>query len=143
VDRARTEGIEVDIRRAFGGWVVATGYDYLHARDLGNNLPLDRRAAHTGRVRVTRLLGFLSGGTLDVTARYTGPAPVLTTASGQTRVTGEREAFFSTDAQLAGRVTGGVAVNLGVDNLFDARPADWPGRVERRYYLGLRAEVLP
>lgn len=143
VDRARTEGFELDLRRAFGGWVVATGYDYLHARDLSADLPLDRRAAHTGRVRVTRLLGFMPGGTLDVTARYTGPAPILTTASGQTRVTGEREAFFSTDVQVAGRVIAGLAVNAGVDNLFDARPADWPGQVGRRIYLGARADVLP
>ncbi len=143
VDRARTEGLEVDLRRVFGAWILATGYDYLRARDLGADLPLDRRASHTGRVRVTRLLGFMPGGALDVTARYTGPAPVLGTAAGQTRVTGERGAFLSTDLHLAGSVTRGLRVNAGVDNVFDARPADWPGQVERRFYLGVRADVLP
>lgn len=143
VDRARTEGIEVDLRRAFGGWIVWTGYDYLHARDLGADLPLDRRSAHTARLRVTRMLDFLGGGTLDVTGRYTGPAPILGTAGGVTRVTGERDAFFSTDVQVAGSVAGGVGFNVGVDNLLDAHPADWPGQVERRVYLGLRAEVRP
>lgn len=143
VDRARTEGIEANVRWAFGGWVVATGYDYLRARDLGADLPLDRRAAHTGRVRVTRLLDFLRGGSLDVTARYTGPAPILGTAAGRTRVTREREAFLATDVQVAGGITEGLAVNAGVDNLFDARPAEWPGQVGRRLYLGVRADLLP
>lgn len=143
VDRARTEGVELDGRRAFGSWILAAGYDYLRARDLGADLPLDRRAAHTGRVRVTRLLGFMPGGTFDVTARYTGTAPILGTAGGRTRVVGEREAFFATDLQLAGSLTGGVAINVGVDNLFDARPADWPGQVQRRFYLGVRGEFAP
>lgn len=143
VDRARTEGLELEVRRAIGSWILAAGYDYLRARDLGANLPLDRRAAHTGRLRVTRLLGFMPGGTFDVTARYTGTAPIVGTAGGQTRVIGEREAFFSTDLQMAGTLTGGVGINLGVDNLFDARPADWPGQVQRRIYLGVRGEFAP
>lgn len=143
VDRARTEGLELEVRRASGPWIMAAGYDYLRARDLGADLPLDRRAAHTGRLRVTRLLGFMAGGTFDVTARYTGSASIVGTVGGQARVTGEREAFFSTDLQLAGSLTGGVGFNLGVDNVFDARPADWPGRVERRFYLGLRGEFAP
>lgn len=45
VDRARTEGIEVDARRAFGPWILAAGYDYLRARDISADLPLVRRAA--------------------------------------------------------------------------------------------------
>lgn len=143
VDRARTEGIEVDVRRVFGPWILVAGYDFLRARDLEADLPLDRRAAHTARVRMTRLLGFLSGGTLDVTARYTGSAPMVGTVGGQTRVTGEREAFFSADLQVAGSLTDGIGINAGVDNVFDARPADWPGQVERRFYLGVRGEFLP
>ncbi len=143
LDRARTEGLEVDLRRAIGPWILAAGYDYLHGRDLGADLPLDRRAAHTARLRVTRLLGFLPDGTLDLTARYTGPAPILGTAAGETRVVGERDAFLATDVQLAGMLSGGVGFNVGVDNLFNARPAEWPGQVERRFYLGARAEVRP
>jgi len=143
VARARTEGLELDVRRAFGSWIVAAGYDYLRARDLGANLPLDRRATHTGRVRLTRLLGFLPGGTFDLTARYTGTAPIVAAAGGPMRVTGERGAFFSTDLQVAGSLTGAVGINVGVDNLFDARPADWPGQVERRFYLGVRGDFLP
>jgi outer membrane receptor protein involved in Fe transport len=143
VDRARTEGLEVELRRAIGPWILVAGYDYLRGRDLGANLPLDRRAAHTSRLRVTRLLGILPDGTLDLTARYTGPAPILGTAAGQTRVVGERDAFLATDVQLAGMLGGGVGFNVGVDNLFNVRPAEWPGQVERRFYLGARAEVRP
>lgn len=92
---------------------------------------------------MTRLLGFLPGGTLDVTARYTGTAPIVGTVGGQMQVTGEREAFLSTDLQLAGSLTSAVGINVGVDNVFDARPADWPGQVERRFYLRIRGEFRP
>jgi outer membrane receptor for ferrienterochelin and colicins len=144
IRRARTQGIEAELQKTMNQWAFAVGYDYLHARNLATDLPLDRRASHTGRLRATRFLGFLTDGTLDLTARYTGRAPIVTsTLAGEEELSGHQEEFLAIDLQLAGKLMNGLGVQVGVDNLFDARPDDWPGQIERRVYLGVRAEVVP
>ncbi len=143
VEHARTEGVELELRRAWGQWITAAGYEYLRARDLDHDLPLDGRAAHTARLRLTRLVGLLSNGTIDLTGRLTGRAPIVASADGGTPTsTGTREAFLAVDLRLGGDLFPGLGLEAGVDNLFDGRPRAWPGTVERRFYLGLRGELI-
>jgi len=142
VERARTEGVELEVRRAWGQWITTAGYEYLHARDLDNDLPLDGRSAHTARLRLTRLLGFLSRGTADVTGRYTGRAPMFASSDGGPPASaGTREAFLAMDLRVGGDLFPGLGLEAGVDNLLNGRPQNWPGTVERRFYLGMRGEL--
>jgi outer membrane receptor for ferrienterochelin and colicins len=144
VARARTEGVEATLRLRNSGWGGEVGYSYLHAVDLTNDLPLDRRAKHTGRVRLSREVPLLAGGSIDLTARYTGRAESISEDSnGEPQVTGVQEAFLSVDAQASMSLWDGLALTVGADNLTNQQPSGWPGVNERRVYLGLRARVVP
>lgn len=144
VARARTEGAEATLRVKQGGWGGEAGYAYLHAVDLSNDLPLDRRAKHTGRLRVSRDVPLLAGGSIDLTARYTGKAESIgENAEGDPVVVGVQEAFLSLDAQVSLSVWDGTSLLAGVDNLTDQQPAGWPGLNERRIYAGIRTRVVP
>ena len=83
VNRARTEGLELSFRAATGPWITTVGYDYLSARDLTTNQPLDRRAHHTARLRFTRLVRVLAGGAVDLSARYISEAPITGGVTGR------------------------------------------------------------
>lgn len=144
VARARTEGAELTVRGKSGGWGAEAGYAYLHAVDLTSDLPLDRRAKHSGRFRLSRDIPLLAGGAIDLTAVYTGRAESIGTDDmGGTTVTGVQEAFLSLDGQASLQLWGGTAVSLGVDNLTNRQPAGWPGVTERRIYAGIRTRMVP
>jgi len=144
IRRARTQGLEFEVQKTLAGWALGAGYDYLHARNLETGNALDRRAAHNARLRATWFPSFVTDGTVDLTARYTGRARIApTTLAGQEQFQGYQEAFLSVDVQVAGRLLPGLRAQLGVDNLFDQRPDNWTAQVERRFYLGMRAEVVP
>jgi outer membrane receptor for ferrienterochelin and colicins len=142
VARARTEGLELELRRSWGNWITAAGYEYLHARDLDSDLPLDGRSAHTARLRLTRLLGFLAQGALDLTGRFTGEAPLVASGDGGPPTpAGTRGAFMAMDLRIGGDLFAGLGLEAGVDNVLDDRPRNWPGTVERRFYIGIRGEI--
>lgn len=144
VEEARTEGAEVTLRGTTGGWRSEAGYAYLHAVDLTTGMPLDRRAKHTARVRLGRRIPLLSGGQVDLTARYTGPARSIgSDGAGGTTVVGTQEAFLSFDLQTSLGLWSGTSLSLGVDNLTDQQPAGWPGVNDRRVYVGMRTRVVP
>ena len=146
IERARTEGVEVAARWAGGPWSVQAGYNYLDARNLSADLPLNRRSAHSGRFRGSRTWDGLAGLRLDVTGTYTGPADIVESGigtGGPPQVTGTQAGFFSLDARLAATPFADVELSLGVDNLLDARPEGWLGPIQRRFYAGVRSQWLP
>ncbi|HWA15693.1 MAG TPA: TonB-dependent receptor, partial [Gemmatimonadales bacterium] len=144
VAKARTEGVEVTVRGSTGGWQADAGYAYLHAVDLTNDLPLDRRAKHTGRFRLTREVPLLAGGAVDLTLRYTGRAESIGTDNeGEATVVGVQDAFLSVDAQTSVSLWEGTSLALGVDNLTNRHPVGWPGVTERRIYAGIRTRIIP
>jgi outer membrane receptor for ferrienterochelin and colicins len=144
VARARTEGFETTVRVRQGGWGAEAGYAYLHAVDLSSDLPLDRRAKHSGRVRLTRSVPLLAGGSIDLTARYTGKAESIgEDAEGEPAVVGIQEAFLSLDAQASLSLWGETSLSVGVDNLANRQPDGWPGVNERRIYAGIRTRLVP
>jgi outer membrane cobalamin receptor len=144
VQRARTEGVEATVRAKHSGWGAEAGYAYLHAVDLTHDLPLDRRARHSGRFTLTREVPLLAGGMVDVTLRYTGRAESIgTDESGQSTVTGFQEAFLALDARTSLQLWDGTELSVGVDNLTNGQPLGWPGANERRVYAGVRTRVVP
>ncbi len=144
VARARTEGGEATLRVRRGDWSSELGYAYLHAVDLTTGLPLDRRARHSGLVRLTRQLALLAGGAIDLTANYTGRAEsIAQDDAGTPSVLGVQEAFLSIDAQVSLSIWDGTSVSLGVDNIANRKPAGWPGITDRRLYAGIRTRLVP
>ena len=123
-------------------WLSASAsYAFLDARSLPDRVVLDRRARHTGRVRVGVAPARLSGIRIDVTTSWTGTAPLVgTSESGQPVQLGEQGDLLALDVQLSIPVPGGLRVVAGGDNLFNQRPDGWPAVTGRRLRLGLEAD---
>jgi len=143
VARARTQGVELSLRLTRDRWIATLGYDYLDARDLTADQPLDRRAHHTGRLRLTRLINVLEGGALDLAGRYVSEAPILGGVEGQAGVVGTQGELFSVDAQASVDLVAGLQLALGVDNILDQHPDNTLGMLGRRAYFAVRAVVQP
>ena len=143
---ARTQGVELSARYASGPWSTQVGYNYLDAKNLSDDLPLNRRSAHTGRARLTRVWERVAGLRMDVTGTYTGPADIVQAAldgAGEPTVSGTQEGYFALDARVGVMPWPAVEFSLGADNLFNAQPAGWVGPIQRRFYFGVRTQWLP
>lgn len=132
VERARTEGVEVGVRRSFSTTDLSLGYDYLRARDLRTGATLDGRATHTARVALAQRWTVLAGTLADISARYLSSAPRGTTTQG---------ALLSVDGQLRVGVRRALELSVGVTNLLDQRPTGWTAAFQRQVTLGLRAKL--
>jgi outer membrane receptor for ferrienterochelin and colicins len=129
VARARTEGFEMSTRALRGPYEASATYAWLRARNLETGEPLDRRAAHSGRVHVSREWPALSGVTTDVGAWYTGVAPIGDTEQG---------AMLSVDGSVRIDINSRLELSLGVNNALDRRPAQWSTTHQRQVYAGAR-----
>ena len=141
--RARTRGFEASASGRTGPWELRSEYVFLDARSLDDDLPLDRRAKHSGRVRAGRSLPVLDGLLVNASLHATGEAPIVgPDASGAMGVIGSQERFVSLDVQATLQLPNSLRVVFGVDNLLDARPDGWQAIVERRFRIGLEARDL-
>lgn len=130
VAHARTEGAELEARYELPGLSMSLGYNYLRARDEDTGQPLDRRATHSGRAQVSREWAALRNLRTDLSAHYTGSAPVGDTTQA---------AFLAVDAQLRLNVASRIELSTGVNNVFDERPALWTPAFQRQVFVGVRA----
>lgn len=126
-----TRGAEVEAGVAFAGVRAEAGYGWLRARDSRTGEPLLGRPAHSGQLSLE--YGARRGPRVALTGVYTGETPVRRTETG----VAERGAFLRFDARLAQALPRGLRLSLGARNLFDARPAEWPGFTGRHLYLSL------
>ncbi len=139
---AVTQGFELTLHALLGDGEFSVGYAYLDAH-TGAGGRLDRRARHSARARATWTVAELSGLRLDGTVHFTGSAPMLLTQpDGTTVPLGTQERFTAVDLQAALPVSGNLELLAGVDNLLDARPAGWPGIIERRFRMSIRLREL-
>lgn len=127
VASARTEGVESSVSVRFGAMDASLDYNYLRARDLETNRTLDGRAKHTARARWSGRWNFWNGVATDLSARYTGKAPVGTLMQGD---------FLSLDAQSRLGLTPLVELSVGVNNLLGQRPSLWTPAYERQVFVG-------
>jgi outer membrane receptor for ferrienterochelin and colicins len=150
VARARTEGVELSLRARVLGADLSAGYDRLRARDLETGVPLGRRATHTARLHVGRAWAVRAGLVTDLTARYTGRAPVVGAGaaipSGDVgadapTIVGEQGALLSVDVQLRQALTRTTELSVGVNNLLDQRPAFWSPALARQLFGGGRVRM--
>ena len=147
VARARTQGIESNVHLLRDGTDLTVGYDFLRARDLSLGLPLSRRATHTARVRVSREWAVRQGLLTDLSARYTGNAPLVGIPSGapitgpfstEAGIIGRQGAFLAVDAQLRLNLARGAELSMGANNLLDQRPVLWTPAFARQFFVGVR-----
>lgn len=142
VAEAVTRGVELELQAVelAGRGEVVAGYAYLDARSVRSDLPLDRQARHSARVRTSWRAGRLR---LDATGHLTGQAPIIgpTPDGGLGRV-GTQERFAALDVRAAVEVGRRFGLIAGIDNVFDARPGGWQGFVERRFRLSVEAKGL-
>ncbi len=147
VSRARTQGIESNVHLLRDGIDLTIGYDFLRARDLSLGLPLSRRATHTARVRVSREWAVRQGLSTDLSARYTGNAPLVGIPSGapitgpfstEAGIIGRQGAFLAVDAQLRLNLARGAELSMGANNLLDQRPVLWTPAFARQLFVGVR-----
>lgn len=138
VARARTEGMELQVRWQVAGTDVTAGYDLLRARDLDSGLPLGRRAAHTARVRLARRWAVLDGLQLDAGLRVTGAAPLVgSDLNGTAVLAGTQAAFPAVDLQARLGLRRGAELAAGVNNLLGRVPAGWTPAFARQVFVGL------
>ncbi len=143
VANAVTQGFEFGLRWLWKDGSLSAGYAYLDAHEADSGLPLDRRATHSARARVTWTAESLSGLRMDATAHLTGSAPIVQTRpDGAAAPLGTQARFVAVDLQTALPVAGHLEFLAGVDNLFDARPEGWQGIIERRFRMSVRLRDL-
>ena len=143
LSEARTRGFEMSASGHIGTWDALAEYVLLDASSLEDDLPLDRRARHSGRVRLGRTFPVLEGFRAYVTTVLTGAAPIVAIDEfGQRDILGTQERFVSIDAHGTLQLPRGLHLVFGVTNLFDARPDGWQAVIERQFRLGLEARDL-
>jgi len=130
VARARTEGLETNVRYSRGSADFSLGYDYLRARDLLTGRTLDGRATHTARAALSQRLSVLGGLSTDLSTRYISAAQ---------RTLFTQQPFLSVDGQLRLGVQRSLELSIAVTNLFDQRPGGWTSAFQRQLLVGLRA----
>ena len=143
VSDVTTRGLEVSVRAVSSMGDIVAGYAYLDARSPTSDTPLDRRPKHSARIRGSWLVTVPATVRFDVTAHYTGEAPVLGAArGGQITQTGIQERFAAMDLQVSADLWRNLELITGVDNVFDARPDGWHGLIERRFRVSVAVKEL-
>ncbi|MDE0474533.1 MAG: TonB-dependent receptor [Gammaproteobacteria bacterium] len=143
VANAVTQGIELGLRALWDDVEFAAGYAWLDAHEADSGLPLDRRASHSARARVTWIPADLSGVRMDGTVHFTGSAPIVVTGPDRAELPSAIQArFTAVDLQATLPIADNLELLAGVDNLFDARPAGWQGIIERRFRMSVRLREL-
>ncbi|MEO7999906.1 MAG: TonB-dependent receptor [Gemmatimonadaceae bacterium] len=137
VAKAHTAGVETNVQYLRGPFMASVGYDYLRARNDETGLPLGRRATSTARAHVARNWSVLSGIVTDVTARYTGSAPMVGTVGAAAAIVGRQGEFLSIDGQIRANISRLAELSAGVNNALDQRPALYTPAYQRQYFLAL------
>ncbi len=125
-----TRGGEVEVNTTWRGARLEAGYSYLDAYDSNTDEELLGRPRHSGRLYGGYTFSF--GTRVGVTGVFTGRTPIQRTETE----TLMRSAFTRLDARISHEVLNGVELSVGANNVFDARPAGWPGYTGRHMYIG-------
>ena len=134
VDDGFTRGLELETGLAAVGWRAEAGYSALSTRNTASGRPLLGRPAHSGRAMLGRTLPFALRA--SASAVVTGRTPMARDESTGA-ITSWRAAFARVDARVARAIGARTELVVGVDNLFDRRPAEWAGFTGRHVYTSL------
>ncbi len=135
IDRARTSGVDLTVRRltANGGYGLSWASLDAINRVTGERLP--RRPPHAARLhwdhRLSETIGFATS------LRWSDAAP----GSSFDELSSHQGSFTSWDFQLRLAPMAYLDLMVGVDNILDHRPAGWQAAVERAVYVSMRTAV--
>lgn len=131
IDDGVTRGIELETGATWGPLRAEAGWSWLTAEREGTGEELLGRPAQSGRGTLiwTTPIGFRA----SATALHTGSTPLRRDDTGLVR----RDPFTRLDIRFAQDVPGGFELNLGIDNVTDVHPSEWPGYLGRQVYIGL------
>ena len=133
ISRSSTRGIDSETGATLGPVHADLGYAYLFSRDFETAGPLLNQPSQSGRLRVTGPLPVgLRGSVSDI---YTGSTPMERADDGS--ISSTREAYNRIDLRIARQTFGHADLSIGVDNVFDARPALWADPTVRQVYAGI------
>ncbi len=138
VEQGLTQGVDLEAGVVLGGARVEAAYGWLSATDRLTDLPLLGRPRHSARAMLSGAIPFLGRGSL--TGVFTGRTP-MERDEDTGAVIGERDAFLRMNARIARRLPFGTEFSVGVDNIFDSRPALWEGAIARQIYTALAFTV--
>ena len=130
--RGWSRGVEVEAGGSHGALRFEGGWSFLDTLDEVGGGPLLGRPRHSGRVSVQH--AHPSSLQSSLTGTWTGEAALGRDGEGNPLI---REGFLRLDARLTRDLPGALELSVGVDNLLDARPRDWPGSAERAFHMGL------
>lgn len=126
-----TRGAELEAGLTWRAVRAELGYSLLRAERADTGEPLLGRPQSSGRASLA--YAHPVGLRATATGVFTGETPMQRTAAG----TEWRDGFLRFDLRLAQELPGGFDLSVGLDNVLDERPADWPGFTGRRFYTGL------
>jgi outer membrane receptor for ferrienterochelin and colicins len=133
IAKSSTRGVETETGITLGAIHGDVGYAYLSSRDFSTDGPLLGQPAHSGRVSISGPLPLgITASAIDV---YTGRTPMERAADGS--ISSSRDAYNRIDLHLVKRSFGHTDLSVGVDNLFDTRPAQWANPTARQVYAGI------
>jgi outer membrane receptor for ferrienterochelin and colicins len=129
----KTWGLDAEVGAVRGPWRLEVGYGWLRTYDGETGGALLGRPEHSGRT----MLGFAAakGPRLTATGVYTGATPMERDSTGA--ISSTRDAFARVDLRAAQRLIWGVELSAGVDNVFNAKPAEWAGAIGRLGYISM------
>ena len=136
IDDGSTRGADVEVGFTWEGWRAEASYGRLRAVHGPDDEPLLGRPRDSGRAS----LGWVrpDGTRITLTGVLTGRTPLQRSDEAVLY----RDPFTRFDARVARTVFRDLDLSVGVDNLFDAVPTDWPGFTGRRVYVGLTWGVV-
>lgn len=133
VDDGSTRGIELEGALDLPAIKLESSVGFLATRDHATKQSLLGRPSRTARLAASGR-GPL-GLDLSLAVAYTGSAPIARDP-GSRAITLTRSSYTRADVRLA-RDFGRFELSAGSDNVFDARPREWPGFVGRQVYAGM------
>ena len=133
VDNGSTRGIELEGALDLSAITLESSIGFLATRDHDPKQSLLGRPSRTARLAASGR-GPL-GLDLSLAVAYTGSAPIARDPDSQA-ITLTRGSYTRADVRVA-RDFGRFELNAGSDNVFDARPREWPGFVGRQVYAGM------
>lgn len=131
IDDGVTRGVELETGATWGPLRAEAGWSWLRAERAGSGESLLGRPARSGRASLawTTPVGFRA----SATALHTGLTPLRREEGALI----ERDAFTRLDVRFAQSIPAGFELNLGIDNVTDVSPGEWPGYLGRQIHLGV------
>lgn len=137
IAEGHTAGVEGEVGGSAGLVDLELGYAWLATEDVASGHPLLGRPAHSGRASLSAPVGPLG---FHLSGTWTGSTPMSRGAEGADAVF--RDPFYRLDARASYRLGTRARMALGVDNLLDEAPAQWPGFAGRRIHITLNTTLF-